>query len=296
MSRTQAFALVSVAALAAARGALAAAIPRYDHVVVAIMENRNPAEIVGSPSAPYINALLAQGAYFAQSFALVHPSQPNYIALFSGSTRGVTDDGCPYDFGGVDNLGRQLLDAGFSFAGYSEGLPAVGYTGCVSGGYVRKHNPWVDFSNVPAASNRPWTAFPSDYSQLPTFSFVIPNLCNDMHDCPVATGDAWLRDHLDAYVQWAKAHDSLFVLTWDEDAFTPVNRIVTVFAGAGVVPGTYPARIDHYSALRTFEVMYGLDCLGNAADASAITAIWGDGETIFADGFDRAVDVCAGAD
>lgn len=296
MGRTPAFATMAFAASIVARGALAAAIPRYDHVVVAIMENRDPAEVVGSPSAPYINALLAQGAYFAQSFALVHPSQPNYIALFSGSTQGVTDDGCPYDFGAEDNLGRQLLDAGFSFAGYSEDLPAVGYTGCASGGYVRKHNPWVDFSNVPAASNQPWTAFPSDHSQLPTFSFVIPNLCNDMHDCPVATGDAWLRDHLDAYVQWAKTHNSLFVLTWDEDAFTPVNRIVTVFAGAGVVPGTYATRIDHYSVLRTFEVMYGLGCLGNAAHASAITAIWGDGETIFDDGFDRAIDACAVAD
>jgi len=287
--------MISLAASILARTAFAVAIPRYDHVVVAILENQDPGDIIGSSAAPYINDLAAQGAYFSQSFALVHPSQPNYIALFSGSTQGVDDDSCPHDFGDTENLAHQLLGAGFSFAGYSEDLPSVGYTGCASGGYVRKHNPWVDFGNVPAAGNQPWTAFPSDYSQLPTFSFVIPNLCNDMHDCPIATGDAWLHDHLDAYVQWAKTHNSLFVLTWDEDRFTSVNRIVTIFAGAGVAPGTYATRIDHYSVLRTFEVMYGLDCLGNAASASAITAIWGDGETIFADGFDHRIDVCAAA-
>jgi acid phosphatase len=295
-STVRASTFLAALGMLAIRGTSAAEIPKYDHVVVVIMENQAASDIVGNPAAPYINGLIGQGAYFSQSSALTHPSQPNYIALFSGSTHGVFNDSCPQNLGNVENLGHQMLAADLSFVGYSEDLPSMGYTGCASGDYARKHNPWVDFSNIPADSNLPWTAFPADYSLLPELSFVIPNLCNDMHDCPIATGDAWLRDHLDSYVQWAKTNNSLFELTWDEDNFTPVNRIVTVFAGADVVTGTYETPINHYSVLRTIEGIFDLTCLGNAATAPAITEIWGDGETIFSDGFDQAFDVCTVAD
>ena len=140
-----------------------AAVPRPDHVVVLVLENHSSSNILGNGSAPYINSLASSGASMTQSFALTHPSQPNYIALFSGSANGVTDDSCPHTFA-TDNLGAQLGAAGLDFVGYSEDLPAVGYTGCGSQGYARKHNPWVDFSNVPAASNQPLTSFPTDYS------------------------------------------------------------------------------------------------------------------------------------
>ena len=105
----------------------------------------------------------------------------------------MTDDSCPHTFAGA-NLGSQALAAGLGFAGYSEGLPSVGYTGCTSGRYARKHNPWVNFTNVPAASNQPLTSFPTDYSTLPAVSFVIPNLDHDMHDGTIAQGDTWIHD------------------------------------------------------------------------------------------------------
>jgi hypothetical protein len=258
-----------------AAGVTASAVPRFDHVVIAVMENKKYSQVIGNSSAPYINSLAKSGANFTSSHGVAHPSQPNYIAMFSGSTQGVVSDACPKNFRGRANLGRQLLDAGFSFAGYSEDQPSAGYTGCTMGGYARKHNPWVDFDNVPAASNQPYTAFPTDYAKLPTVSYVIPNLCNDMHDCSVATGDAWLKRNLDGYVQWAKTHNSLFILTWDEDDFGASNQIVTVFAGPNVRPGDVSQNINHYNVLRTIEDMYGLAPLGKAASATPITSIWG---------------------
>ena len=184
----------AVAVAAPAQSSGIKAVPRYDHVVVAMFENKDYDTIIGSSDAPYFNELTGQGALMTQSFGVTHPSEPNYIALFSGSQQGVTDDACPADFPGTDNLGKQLLDAGLTFTGYSEDLPEVGFTGCTDGDYARKHAPWVDFDTVPANLNVPYSQFPSDYSQLPTVSFVTPDMCNDMHDCGVDTGDSWLRE------------------------------------------------------------------------------------------------------
>jgi len=186
-------------------------VPRPDHVVILVLENHSITNVLDNPDAPYINSLATAGANMVQSYAETHPSQPNYLALFSGSTNGLTDDSCPNTYA-TDNLGAQALAAGIGYTGYAESLPSVGYTGCTSGRYARKHSPWVNFSNVPAASNQPLTSFPTDYPTLPTVSFVIPNLDHDMHDGTIAQGDTWIHDNLDGYVQWAKTHNSLLVL------------------------------------------------------------------------------------
>jgi len=239
-----------------------------------MLENKDYASITGSQAAPYLNSLAATGMRFDNSFAITHPSQPNYIAIISGSTQGVTDDGCPKDFHGVENLPHQLIAAGKSFVGYSEDMPSAGYTGCSAGRYARKHNGWVDFDNVPASSNQPLTSFPSDLSTLPSFSYVVPNLCNDMHDCSVSTGDNWMRDHIDGYARWAQSHNSLLIVTLDEDEGTEGNRIFTVFVGEHVRVGASSEQIDHYSVLRTIEEAFGLPALGTAAQRAPITDVW----------------------
>ena len=265
----------------------AAQLPLFDHVVVVVMENHSFSQIIGNANAPYINALAEQNANFTQSFAIEHPSQPNYLDLYSGSNQGVTDDSCPHAFN-TANLGGQLIAANFTFAGYSEGLPAAGSTVCSSGTapytYQRKHNPWVNFGDVPAASNQPFSAFPGDFTLLPTVSFVVPNQCHDMHDCSVATGDAWLQANIDPYAQWAKLHNSLMVLTWDENDSSIPNRITTIFVGAHVVPGQYAETINHYTVLATLEALYGLDAIGGAAAKTPITDVWD--TTLFQDGFE----------
>lgn len=252
------------------------ALPRPAHVVVAVFENEGASHIVGSTAAPFLSSLAHHGAYLADSHGVAHPSQPNYLALFSGSTHGVTSDACPQLLSSAPNLGRQLLDAGLTFTGYSENLPAAGYTGCSSPGgkYARKHNPWVDFGTVPASSNLPYSRFPSDFAKLPTVSFVIPNLCHDMHDCAVSAGDRWARGHLSRYARWAKTHNSLLIVTFDEDGGTNANHIPTILAGAHVRTGRSGQPIDHYNVLRTLEDMYSLPPLGHATSARPIQQVW----------------------
>jgi hypothetical protein len=250
-----------------------AAPPRYAHLVVVVEENHSASQVMGSP---YLSDLAARGAYLSHCYGITHPSQPNYLALFSGSTQGVAANSM------IDltapNLATALVAAGLTFTGFSEGLPAVGFRGEASGRYVRRHNPWASFLNVANESNRPFSDFPTDYRLLPTVSFVVPNLDNDMHDGTVAAGDAWLQANIDGYARWAVDNNSLLVVTFDEcDPADPVATapIATIIVGAGVKVGTFDARVDLYSILLMIESICGLPLLDQEAYANRIAGIWG---------------------
>jgi phosphatidylinositol-3-phosphatase len=282
--------LLGIAALAAGP-AYADVLPMPDHVVVVIEENHSYSEIIGSPNAPYINQLAQAGASFTNSHAIEHPSQPNYLDLFSGSNQGVSGDpglsglghnGQPNWPFTTPNLAAQLLSHGKTFIGYSESLPSVGYTGDgdlspSADNYRAKHNPWVHWQNdqptssnqLPSSLNRPFSDFPTDYSKLPNLSFVVPNEQNDMHSNSIQRGDTWLHDNLNDYYLWAQTHNSLLIVTFDEDDSSEANRIPTIFVGPMVRPGQYNEFMDHYSVLRTLEDLFGLSdegYLGGAAN------------------------------
>jgi len=264
---------------------------RPDHVVIVVEENHSYADILGPAqaptvlsgmfsvrrAAPFLRSVAHYGANLVNMSAETHPSQPNYLALFSGSTWGVTDDATPDTTFPGPSLGGEPTAAGLTFAGYSESLPHAGFNGSEADGglYARKHNPWVNFSDVPASANLPFSAFPrrGHYDELPTVSIVVPNQENDMHSGPVRTADRWLRDHLRPYLRWAKKHNSLLVVTWDEGRGDD-NHIPTLLAGAGVRRGKSNQPLNHYNLLRTIEEMYDLGHAGAAAQAAPITGVW----------------------
>jgi hypothetical protein len=256
--------------------ATAQSIPTPAHIVIVVEENHSSANVIGNKSAPFMNQLAANGALMTQSYAETHPSEPNYLALFSGSTFGLTSDACPVNGGASPNLGAELLAAGYTFAGFSEDLPAVGSPVCAAAKYARKHVPWANFTNLPPETSLPFSAFNArtDYGSLPAVSFVIPNLDNDMHDGTIAQADTWLATNLTRYANWAVANNSLLIVTWDEDDNGPSNQIPTMIYGANVRPGTYGEPISHYNVLSTIEEMYGLPKTWLAANAPAITDVW----------------------
>lgn len=289
-------------------------LPVYDHIVIVVAENKDYEEVIGSSHAPYINNVLKkEGANFTQMFGEEHNSQGNYYWMFSGDNQNIgfmdqvpsKEKNSNYPFR-TSNLGAQLINKGLSFKGYAESLPAIGFTGDTMDSYARKHVPWISFANVPngttvaTSSNLRFADFPSDpgrYDTLPTVSFIIPNLDNDMHNGPVKEsvpkGDSWLRQNIDSYYQWAKSHNSLLILTFDENndkrhylgLTNPIldpkyclknkidpefcvdmqNRTVTIFAGAHIKPGDYleGRGITHVNILRTIEAMYGLPKAGS---------------------------------
>ncbi|MER5481970.1 alkaline phosphatase family protein [Streptomyces sp. NPDC002812] len=265
------------AGIGAAQPAHAAGLPAPDHIVVVVFENHAYSQVIGSSSAPYINSLKAGGANLTRSYGITHPSQPNYMQLFSGSNQGVTGDSCyTPGFSTAPNLASELIAAGKTWASYNEGLPGEGSTTCSSGRYARKHNPWFAFSNVPTSTAKTMTQFPTDFTTLPRVSFVVPDLCNDMHDCSVGTGDTWLKNKIKGYADWAKTHNSLLVVTFDEDNRLAGNKIPTVLYGQSVTPGSSTSTTyNHYDVLRTLEGLSGLTThAGNAATAKDITGIW----------------------
>jgi len=270
------FLAIALLALILAPAAHAGQLPRPDHVVVVIEENRGYSQIMNMRNSnSYVHALARRGVLFMESYGVTNPSQPNYLALFSGSTQGVTLNSCPHTFDN-DNLASSLLAAGLSFASYSESLPAVGDLSCSSGAYQRKHNPVANWqgARLPAELNRRFADFPRDFSRLPTVSFVIPDQGNDMHDGSFEAADDWLRKHIDPYVDWAMKHNSLLILTWDEDNYQEGNHIVTILVGPMVKTGSSDQRIDHYNVLRTLLDFYGLPAFGASRNAEAIKNIW----------------------
>jgi acid phosphatase len=270
----------SVAAFAFfASCACGSAWPAPDHVVIVVEENKAYEQIIGSGDAPYINALAKKGALLTRSYAVAHPSQPNYLALFSGDTQGVVDDRCPVFVSG-ENLASGLAKKKLGFRIYSESMPSAGFTGCAAGPYMRKHNPAVNWQgiNVSPEMNVPFTTFSWSYPNLPTVSIVVPNQLNDMHDGEpseaIRRGDQWLKDNIDPYVQWAGRNNSLLILTWDEDDDRHDNHIVTIFVGPMVKPGAIDTRVDHYGILRTLIDAYGLQPIGKAAARTPVKGIW----------------------
>jgi acid phosphatase len=263
-----------IAALAALL--LAAAhpvVPNFGHVIVVVFENHERDQIVGSSDAPTFAALAQRYASLDSYDAVSHPSLPNYLALVSGSTQGITSD-CTDCTARGKSLADTLAATKRTWKTYAEDLPSAGFTGATSGDYAKKHDPFLYFTSVlakPSWRKRvvPLTQLAQDvgHKRLPSFSLVVPNLCNDMHDCAVATGDRWARAQLSRYVTWAATSDSLLVVTFDEDDDTPANHIATVLVGPMVRPGTYRQQIDHYNLLRTVEDMYRLSPLGLARRA-----------------------------
>jgi hypothetical protein len=313
---------------------LRAQAPAYDHIVVVIEENHSFGDIIGSSSAPNINALAASGANIVNgstdpqgnttgSHAVRHPSQPNYLELYSGSNQGTIQDGHPGSstepFSSpppftTPNLGAALRNAGFSFATYSQTLPSVGFDGDSNGEYMRKHNPvtnWMNDTNptvnqYPSTFNQPFTTFqdiansPGGFANLPTVLFVVPDQTYDMHDGTIQQADDWLKQNIiDTYLPWAMTHNSLLIVTWDEDGDnTGTNQIPTIIAGAKVKPGDYTetnlnannphvgsptdpgiqtptgTAMNHYNVLATIEDVYGLTHIGGSLNRRPVSDIF----------------------
>jgi phosphatidylinositol-3-phosphatase len=276
MTRVAVLALVAAAVLSCTAARADGGVPGFRHVVVITFENKEQDQVVGSSSAPTFTAMARRYAQLTNYEAVAHPSLPNYLALISGSTHGIHSDctSC-----GIDgrNLADTLGSAGRSWKAYAEGLPRAGWTGAFAGLYAKKHMPFLYFRDVamsPARRGRvvPVTQLATDLAAdaVPDFALVVPNLCNSMHDCPVATGDRWLARMLPPLL--ALPETVVFVV-FDEGAGG--NHVPALALGTAVRTGSRAtARTGHYGLLRTIETAWGLPLLGRSASARPITGIW----------------------
>jgi phosphatidylinositol-3-phosphatase len=262
---------------AAAPAARPVAARSSSHVVVIVMENTEASDVLGH--APYVDRLARRYGLATHSYAIRHPSLPNYIALTSGSTQGITDD-CDDCHAGGRNVVDQLEGARLSWRAYFEDMPGSCYRGGSVGGYTKHHNPFAYFDDVAGRRARchrlvTFSRLSGDlrHRRLPAFAFIVPNKCHDMHDCDVATGDRFLGQLVPKVLRALGPHGFL-VLTWDEGStgagccgVARGGQIATVVAGPDVRRGArMRAPVDHYGVLRTIEDALGLGRLGAAAD------------------------------
>ena len=274
-------ALVLFCALLACPAATAVApVPAFMHVVVIVFENKESTSVLGNSAAPTFNAYARRYASLTRYYGVTHPSLPNYLALVSGSTHGITSD-CTSCVASGKSLADTIEASGRTWKTYAEGLPSVGFLGPSSKRYAKKHDPFAYFPDVADSPQRrarivPLGRLEADLGAgtLPSFSLVVPDLCHSMHDCPVSVGDAWLRRIVPTLLSLP---NSVVFVVFDEGS-TSIRgggHTVALALGTAVRRHTRFTRItSHYGLLRTIEQAWGLPLLGRSAGATPITGIW----------------------
>ncbi|MDQ6713178.1 MAG: alkaline phosphatase family protein [Candidatus Dormibacteraeota bacterium] len=263
-----------------------AAVPGFSHVFVIVMENHEYGSVIGRPDAPYVNSLAAAYGLATNYYAASHPSLPNYFALTAGSTFGVASD-CTTCYVSATNIADQVESSGRSWKAYMEDMPAPCSMSVASGNYAMKHNPFMyytDIRNYPARCGAhvvPFTQFAVDMStgQVPNFVWITPNMCNDTHDCPVSTGDAWLGSIVPRITGSAAFRNGgVLFITWDEGSTNASccgdawgGHVATLVISPRSIPGVRSTIAEnHYSLLRTIEDGFGLAHLGAAGWSSSV--------------------------
>lgn len=259
----------------------AASVPHSSasHVLVVMMENEEASSVVGSSQAPYTNGLIRRYGLATQSYAITHPSLPNYLALTSGSTQGISSD-CTECHTNASNIVDQLEAAHISWKAYMEDSPTPCFKGAEAGGYAKKHDPFIYYDDVASSPGRcnkivGFGALANDlhHGSLPTYAWISPNLCDDGHDCGVSGGDRFLSRAMPPLLRALGPHGFL-VLTWDEGASSSGccgaaqgGRVATIVAGPDVRRGArYGGFVDHYGVLATIEQALGLPPLAGATN------------------------------
>ena len=258
-------------------------LPDFTHVVLVVFENHESDAIAGNSDAPTFNSLGSRYARITRYFAVAHPSLPNYLALVSGSTQGITSD-CTDCVVGTRSLADTLTAAGKTWRAYAEGLPGSGFTGGSAGSYAKKHNPFLYFAAV--AGSRAGRGHVVRFGRLgrdlaahrlPDFSLIVPDLCHDMHDCSVATGDAWLKENIVPLATSPELRGGVVFVVFDEGTSDAGGggQVEALALGPTLKPHSVFAKTtNHYGLLRTIEDAWHLPRLGLSAKATPIGGIW----------------------
>jgi phosphatidylinositol-3-phosphatase len=270
-----------LALVCTASGATAApTVPDFDHVIVVVFENKESGRVLGTRDAPTFNLYARVYARATRFYGITHPSLPNYLAMVAGSTFGYSTNcvDCPIH---ARSIADTIEGSGRAWKAYAEGLPARGFLGGVSGRYAKKHNPFAYFRPVIDDPERvqqivPLSELATDVArqELPDFAFVVPDLCNSMHDCSVRVGDAWLRRTIGPLLKLPRT--AIFI-TFDEGttSIRGGGHIPTLIVGTAVRRKAAFRRVtNHYGLLRTIEDGWRLPRLGLSARARPIIGIW----------------------
>jgi phosphatidylinositol-3-phosphatase len=253
-------------------------VPAFSNIWIIVLENKDYTRVVGADDLPYFSELIDRYGLAESYHGVARPSQPNYLAMFSGSIHGVTDNR-NHDID-APTVADQIEASGRTWRLHAENVPPGCFTGGTAQGgrdgpgeYRRKHAPAISFTSISTDPAR--CAFIQDLTAFrpgdSDFAMIIPNECHNAHDCPLPEADAWLAEHVPPILE-SEAYRSggVLFITFDEDSGDDPSggHIATIVVSPLVAAGTRSSvRYDHYSLLRTIEEAWGLDCLANACEA-----------------------------
>jgi phosphatidylinositol-3-phosphatase len=278
MKRAVPSALVLFIVLCVALTTALAAVPPSNPVVVVVLENHSYASVIGNPTMPYLNSLANKYGLATQYYGNTHPSIGNYFMLTTGQI--ITNNDSFTATITNDNIVRRFLAKGVTWKSYAEGLPAAGYTGGNTGTYVKRHNPFAYFSDVANSSQKfnivPFSQFAGDLAnhRLPEYSFIVPNICDDAHDCPLVNADTWLKNHIAPLIASPEFQRSgLLVITFDESFTTDTTHggghVATLIVSPKAKRGFKSANLyQHQNALRLTMRALGLTSYPGAASTA----------------------------
>jgi acid phosphatase len=267
----------------------AATLGLFGHIAIVVEENTNYSSVTSS-SMPYVSGLMTQYGLATQYYANTHPSIGNYMMLTTGQVLTNTDSETPSSFPvSADNVVRELVAAGKTWKAYAESLPSVGYLGgdTTSGGgqYYVRHVPiayLTDVQNSPAQQQNlvPFTQLAQDLSggNLPNYSFITPNGCDDAHDCALSTADNWLKSNIDPLIKNSVFQkDGLLIVVFDESSNDNTNgggQVVCALISPPFSKLRYQSTsiYQHQSVLRLTLEGLGVTVLPGAA--STAPAMW----------------------
>ena len=264
-------------------------VPASSHVFLLVEENHSYSSVIGSSSMPYLNGLASKYGLATQYYANTHPSIGNYFMMTTGAI--ITNNDSMCNTTSNDNIVRHLLTAGKTWKSYAESLPSVGYTGCGSGAYAKKHNPFAFFSDVANSSSEknnlvPFTQFSKDLANgtLHQFSFIVPNLNDDAHDGTLTQADNWLEANvilpLFKTSMFKTGGDGLLIIVFDESVDSDTahggGHVAAVVIGPKVKGGSKPTTLyQHQSTLKTLMEALGVKTFpGAAGSAQPITGVF----------------------
>ena len=266
-------------------------VPDFEHIAIIMFENKEFGSVIGNSDMPNYNQLARDYTLLTQYYAVTHPSLPNYLALMGGDTFGI-DRNCNDCFIDEPSLPDLIEASGRTWKTYQEDMPSPCFLGDTDK-YVQKHNPFVFFDNIRLNQARceqsvvPLTTLQSDIetNSLPNFFFIMSNLCNSSHDCPLATSDAWLTNLLAELVPAldATAEPYVIFMLFEEGQGNHSCCGLPESAGGRVPFVIYSPLVKngfedatpytHYSLLKTISQAWGLPYLGHAAEDSHVLIV-----------------------
>lgn len=269
--------------------------PHVQHVVLVMMENKWDGNITGNPQAPYENSLIKNYAFASNYYAVAIDGLEDYLGIFDGTTNmynhstNCTPSECYYSGANFFSL---MQDAGLSWKGYAESMPSSCYPNdypIINGGSAGEY--WPYHTAIPYFSNLGKYCSANDVplgnvsqktgnffnnlgsSSFANFTMISPDVCDDMHSCPISTGDHWLSELLPNIIDSKYFASTVILITFDNlpGGQVQLGKPIPMFVvgpSTLVNYGTFGEKYTHYSTLATLEDIFNLPSLGNG-DASA---------------------------